>query len=132
MHRQRRSDMEANVRKYTNQKAVKQFILEKVKKIRVGWDCTRVSRDALVSFELKAVQLVRSFDGLKTNRTPETELLVKSAVAKTLVDCHRVKYPCFKVTAVSNDAIKCIEAELERHIISSVQSHPTLGHTFKV
>jgi hypothetical protein len=120
--------------RYTNKAAIKRYILHKVKKVRPGWRCTRVSHEAIEFFEMKASQLVRYYNvppKYQRQHLKEDDLLVHSTVRKKLLEAHRELNPWFKVVDVSPAALDYIEVELEKAIISSLESHPSIGHTFK-
>lgn len=116
--------------KYTNQKALKQFILAKCKQVRSGWELSRVSKEALDHFEMVAAQLVRRFEMTPTDRYAEASLLVRKTVKTKLLEGHKERFPWVKCVSVNDDAITRVEIELERLITNAVSSHPSKGKTF--
>ncbi len=44
----------------TNKAAVKAFILENAQRLRPGWDCTRVAREALENYDRRLAAMIRA------------------------------------------------------------------------
>jgi len=128
----------ARIPSVLNKAATKQFILDQVKKIRVGWNCTRVAGVALEFYETHLETLIRGLPLTDVDLSPFGDrpegdtLLVRSVVRHRVIEMARRKLTWIKaVLKIDERVLNYIETKLRGRIYADVQSHPSIGQTFK-
>jgi hypothetical protein len=126
----------ARIPSVLNKAATKQFILDQVKKIRVGWNCTRVAGEALDFYESHLESLIRGVPivdlALPVEEPEGDSLLVRSTVKHKVIEMARRRLTWIKCALkVDERILYYIESKLRAKIKGDVSSHPSIGQTFK-
>ena len=118
---------------YINKSALKEFILQKIRKIRPYWKCNRVSGSVASLYNHRLEVIILNHEKIEKNDSQrEANLIVKSKVKRRMLEVHNKNHPWFKTVSVSDAALDFVELELEKIIIHSIETHPCgLGSTFK-
>jgi hypothetical protein len=121
-----------------NKAVTKQFILDAAKKLKPAWNCTRVAGEALDFYETHLETLIRGVPMVDLDLAPFGEppegstLLVRSTVKHRVIEMARRKLTWVKfVLKIDDRVLYYIEAKLRARIKADVQSHPSIGQTFK-
>lgn len=120
---------------------VKEFALQRCKKLRPSWGCTRVSAKTLDDFEFALGIIIRHCvqefpDNIDKVSSIEFDLAKKllnmSLVKKRLLGGFKDRFSWLDINEIRDDCVKYIVGLFVNHIDKAIHSHPSVGKTLMI